>query len=168
MTMPDHNIGKRDRHMLEDPIYNLWILLSQTRTAIFKAREKEFSQYGITAVEAGALFAIKGIGGQATPAEISRWLFREHHTITALLNRMEGKGLIEKTNVYSIGRKKIWSVSLTEKGEHAYLQSTKREAINKALSSLSESEYEQLGSTLTKIRGQALTQLVSERTIPFP
>ncbi len=78
--------------MLENPTYNLWILLSQTRTAIFKAREKELGQYGITVVEAGAYFTIKSIGGQTTPAQISRWLFREHHTITALLNSMERKG----------------------------------------------------------------------------
>lgn len=157
-----------DTSQLSDPIFNLWILLHQTGTAVFKAREKELSQYGITAVEATALFVIKAIGEQVTPAEISRWLFREHHTITALLNRMERKELITKVKVPSQGRKKVWIVSLTEKGENAYHQSTKRKSINEAISILSEHEREQLESLLTKIRGQALKLLVSEKEIPFP
>ena len=41
-----------------DHDYNTWILLHQARDAGFKAREKELVQYGITTMEAGALFII--------------------------------------------------------------------------------------------------------------
>lgn len=75
-----------------DKDFNLWVLLQQARDAVFKAREKELNQYGITPMEAAALFTIQAIGDTATLAEIARWIFREHHTATALLNRMERKG----------------------------------------------------------------------------
>ncbi len=62
-----------------DRDYNLWVLLHQAKDAVFKARQKELSQYGISAMEAAALFIIQAIGNKPTPAEISRWIFREHH-----------------------------------------------------------------------------------------
>ena len=146
--------------------YNLWVLLHQAKDAVFKAREKELSQYGISAMEAAALFIIQAIGDKATPAEISRWIFREHHTVTALLSRMEKKGLI--TKVKDLDRKNLWRVSLTEKGQDAYRQSLNRESIHAAMSPLSENERQQLGSYLRKVRDQALKPSVSEPTLPFP
>ena len=151
----------------KDKYYNLWILLSQTRDALFKARDKELSQYGISAMESSALFIIQLIGGKATPAEISRYIFREHHTVTALLKRMEKGGLI--TKVRDFDRKNMWRVSLTKKGGNAYRQSLKRETIHTVMSHLSESECQQLESSLRKVRAQALKHLVtSEPSLPFP
>ena len=74
--------------------FYLWVLVYQVQDAIFKARGKELSQYGVTARETATMHAIHSMGGKATPAEISRWTFREHHTVTALLGRMEKKGLV--------------------------------------------------------------------------
>lgn len=53
-------------------------------------------QYGITPEQAGVLFCIKVIGKEATPAKISRYTIREPYTVSAMLNRMERKGLIKK------------------------------------------------------------------------
>ena len=149
-----------------DKDFNLWVLLQQARDAVFKAREKELSPYGITPMEAAALFTIQVIGDRATPAEISRWIFREHHTATALLSRMEKKGLVSK--VKNPDRKSLWIVSLTEKGQNAYRQSLKRESIYSAMSPLSKNERQQLESYLRKVRDQALKYSVSEPTLPFP
>ena len=149
-----------------DQDYNLWVLLHQAKDAVFKARQKELSQYGISAMEAAALFIIQAIGDKATPAEISRWIFREHHTVTALLTRMEKKGLIAKCK--DSDRKNLWRIGLTEKGQNAYRQSVKRESIHTAMSPLSENERERLESYLKKVRDQALKHSVSEPTLPFP
>jgi len=151
-----------------DQDFSLWVFLHQTRDAVFKAREKELSQYEITTMEAGVLFIIQAIGDKATPAEISRWIFREHHTVTALLSRMEKKGLIMKAKANDLGMKKMWTVSLTEKGENAYRQSVKRESIHTAMSPLSENDRQQLESYLKKVRDQALKHSVSAPTLPFP
>ncbi len=42
-----------------DEDYNLWVLLHQAKDAVFKAREKELSQYGITTMEAGCCPALR-------------------------------------------------------------------------------------------------------------
>lgn len=149
-----------------DRDYNLWVLLHQAKDAVFKARQKELSQYGISAMEAAALFIIQAIGNKPTPAEISRWIFREHHTVTALLSRMEKKGLI--TKVKDPDRKNTWRVGLTEKGQNAYRQSVKRESIHAAMSSLSQNERRQFESYLKKVRGQAFKYSLSEPALPFP
>ena len=79
---------------------------------------------------------------------------------------MEKKGLITKTK--DVDRKKIWRISLTEKGQQAYRQSLERESIHATMSSLTENERQQLESHLRKVRDQALKLSVNEPTLPFP
>ena len=150
----------------KDNDYYIWILLNQARDSILRFRENELRPYGISAMEAGALIIIQTIGNKTTPAEISRWIFREHHTVTALLGRMEKKGLITKTK--DSGRKNMWRVSLTKKGRSAYRQALKNEAIRVSLSSLSENEHQQLELYLRKVRDQALKHAFRVPVLPFP
>lgn len=149
-----------------DQYYNLWVLLAQTRHAMFKARRKELTRYNIFARWAAVLFAVQTLGGKATPAEISRWLFRTPHSVSEMLSRMEKSGLVRK--VKDLDRKNMVRVVLTVKGHEAFDQSIRRESIHKIMSSLSEEEYQQLRSYLQKIRDTALKELGGEGEIPFP
>ena len=149
-----------------DKDFDLWILLLQARDTLLKARYKELKQYGISPMEARVLFFGQTIGDKATPVELSRWLLREHHSVTTLLRRMEKKKLITKTK--DADRKNIWRINLTEKGQQAYRQSFKREAIHEVMSSLAGNERQKLGSYLRNVRDQALKLVVSEPTLPFP
>jgi DNA-binding MarR family transcriptional regulator len=149
-----------------DEDYKLWVLLSQAADATLRARQKELDRYGISAAEATVLFVIQAIGERATPAVITRWLLREPHTVTELLNRMEKKGLVTKTK--DLERKNLVRVSITEKGRQAYQQSTKRKSIHKVLSSLSQEERQQLMASLAKLRNKALKELRVEHKPPFP
>ncbi len=151
-----------------DQKYKLWILLHQARDALFNAREKELSQYGITTMESRVIFVIQILGKKATPAEIARWMYRQHHTVSALLGRMERKGLITKARTEQQGKKKGWIIGLTNKGETAYRQSTKRESIYGSMSSLSEHELQQLEFLLLKLRDEGLKQAVTVKKLPFP
>ena len=103
-----------------DRDYNLWVLLAHTRQAMFRARQKELREYNISARHAAVLFAIESIGDETTPAEISRWLFREQHSVFEVLRRMEKQGLIRKTK--DLDRKNQVRVQLTEKGRETYYQ----------------------------------------------
>jgi DNA-binding MarR family transcriptional regulator len=136
-----------------DEVYNLWLLFIKARRAVFKAREKELSQYGITPEQAGILFVVKHIGSRATPAEISRLTIREPHTVSGLVDRLEKAGLVKK--VHDLDKKNLVRVAITEKGEQAYHHSTKRESIHHAMSSLSEEERQQLRSSLQKLFDKA-------------
>jgi MarR family transcriptional regulator for hemolysin len=150
-----------------DEDYNLWVLLSQAADATLRARQKELDQYGISAAQAAVLFVIQAIGERATPAEITRWLLREPHTVSELLSRMEKERLVNKAK--DLERKNLVRVSITEKGRQAYRQSTKRKSIYKVMSSLSKEERQQLRSYLERLRNKALGELTAEHSKPpFP
>ena len=129
--------------------FTAWAMIIQARDVLFKARDNELSQYGITAVEARALFVVNLVGEQTTPAIIARWMLREHNTVTALLKRMENKGLITKAK--DPNKRNSWIISLTEKGREAYQNSLQREAIHEIFSILDEEDKEEMISNLQKI-----------------
>lgn len=143
----------------------LWVLLLQAKDTVFKVREKELSQYSLSPEQAAVLFIIQTIGETATPAVISRWLFRKHHTVSGLLSRIEKKGLIRRTK--DLARKNMIRVTLTEKGRQAYYQASRMESIGSIMSSLSEEERQQLSSCLQTLRARALKELGMDAEPPL-
>jgi len=144
----------------------LWWLLLQTIRATRKARKRELKPIGISAPEAGVLFVLHMIGNATTPTEISRWLFRESHSVSTLINRMVKEGLVTKAN--DLERRNLVRVRMTEKGKQAHDRAAKRTSIHRILSSLSEQEYQQLESCLTKLRARALKETKTDRKPPWP
>jgi len=145
--------------------FGIWALLNQSRDVMLRARENELHQYGVTTKEADALLHIFNLDN-ISPADISRLLFREHSTISALLARMEKKGLIVKTRDRE--KKNMWRVSITEKGRNAYYNSLKRESLHTIMSAFTADEKKHMVSFIKKMRDNALLQLISVPTIPFP
>ncbi len=146
--------------MKDNPSANLnylWMMLHQARDAIFKLREKELKKFGISIPKAEILFTIEAIGYQATPTKISRRLLREFHSVSSILSRMEKQGLVKKVN--DLDRKNMVRVCLTDKGQQVYHEAVRRETIVKILSCLSETEGQQLASSLEKLRDEALKEL---------
>ena len=149
-----------------DKDYSLWWLVLHTRRAMYRAREKELFKHGITPEESAVLFSVHTIGQAVSPAEISRWLLREPHSTSGLLDRMQKKGLIRK--VKDLNRKNLIRVAVTEKGQQAYQHSLDRESIHNILSGLSDEEQQQLRSCLMKLRGRALAEIGIETIPSFP
>ena len=89
------------------------MLLNQATDATLRARQKELDRYGISAAQAAVLFIIQAIGEKATPAEITRWLFREPHSVSGMLSRMEKQGLVRK--VKDLDGKNLVRIAMTEK-----------------------------------------------------
>ena len=137
-----------------DRDFALWAMIIQTRDMLFRARDTELGQYGITAVEARALFVINLIGDSTTPAMISKLIMRGHNTVTALLTRMESKGLISRTK--DPVKKNSWKIGLTDKGNEAYQNSLVRQTIHEVFSVFSEEERELLIESLQKICNRTL------------
>ncbi|MFC1951425.1 MarR family winged helix-turn-helix transcriptional regulator [Chloroflexota bacterium] len=151
----------------EDQVYILWVLLAQTRHAIAKARKKALRKYNMSTTQAGTLFVIHAIGDKATPAKISRWLFREPHSVSELLGRMEKKGLVKK--VKDLDKKNQVRIMLTEKGRETYHhQSINPEPLNRIMSSLSDEERRQLRSYLLILWDNTMKELGMEQEMPFP
>ena len=135
----------KDEPFPNDKEYNLWLLLSQTRSAIYRARQEKAGQY-LHPNQALALCTIWGYNGQATPAIISRSLFLERHSVSELISRMEEKGLVKKTRDEK--KKNVVRVSITEKGRKIGHRVIQREFINGIFSTLSNEQQEQLGICL--------------------
>jgi len=145
--------------------YMLWLLMLRTKEVIVRAREKELSKVGVSPIEAGVLYTVESMDKPATPAEIARWLFREPHSVSGLLNRMQKAGLIKKTK--NLDRKNLVRITLTEKGQQAFQMSLKRVVVNQIFSALSEEQKEQLKAILKTLLESAIGELGVEREFPY-
>lgn len=154
-----------------DEDFGLWLLIIRAKDAIHRVRHQELQQGGISSgTEAIILFLIQSLGDRATPAEISRHLFRRPHGISTLISRMERKGLVRKCN--DLDRKNLVRVEMTEKGLHAYKLAAKLTTIHLIMSSLSEDERRQLRLVLDKLCNKASETLgidnkLLKRTLPL-
>ncbi len=151
-------------------VFNLWTLLHQTADVMSRAREKELAEYGIALRQVAALYVINHVieakGDLATPSELAQWLFRRPHTISSILDRMEREGLVRKHK--DPARRNLVRVSLTEKGQQAYRQSTHRESLKATMSCLNAAEQAQFYGYLERLRDRALEYLGVAEKPPFP
>ncbi|MFC1845953.1 MarR family winged helix-turn-helix transcriptional regulator [Chloroflexota bacterium] len=150
------SVGKR---------YSLWVLLNQARDSMRRARDAELAEFGISTRQGAVLFIIMANGGVATPTEISKWLLKEPHTVSAILSRMEKNGLVNK--IKSKGGRGRINVSLTETGKQAYLKTEKATSVSDILDCLSSEDQEYLSSILGRIRDTALNYTTRTK-VPFP
>ncbi len=155
----------RETSVILEGYGELWAMVNQVYWAMVRVTENELRPIGLSMIGAAALFLVKNAKTPATPAQLSRWLFREPHTVSGLLNRMEKQGLIRKTR--DLERKNLVRVTLTEKGEKAYQQQSEMRIIRKLLSSLSPKQRNNLTTYLRILRSKALDELVVKRRSPF-
>lgn len=140
-----------------DPDHDMWLFLTHTRYAIYRARERELQRYGISPEQVGVLFIIQALKNKATPSEISRFIMRQPHTVSALIDRMEEKGLVKK--YHDLDKKNLVRVSITDKGLQAYELSRKRGPIHRIMAVLTDDERNQLRELLRKLQAEARKEL---------
>ena len=155
-----------ERNTAKDTDYVLWNLLILTRDAIHRAREKELNRYGITPVQSGTLFAIHNLGDQATISRIGLRIMRKPHSVLNLLQRLENHGMVKKQKSGN-GRTPA-TYTLTPKGHEAYLNSTKRESVHRALSALTDVEKQRLENYLRKTMNQTFEDMADEPKPGWP
>lgn len=149
-----------------DEYYNLWMLLTQTRSAIFKARHKKIGQY-LPPNQAATLIAVWAWEGRITPAVLSRRLFLEPHTVSELIKRMEQKGLVAKKKDSRRGN--VVRVAITEKGRQVCKKVMGQEMIHGYMAALTDEQREKLQEILVILHGQALQDLgITEDEISYP
>ena len=151
---------------LDDQELSLWALFGQARLGMLKVRRRELRQLNISPNKSTVLLSLQVIGDKATPSQISRWLFREPHSISELISKMERDGLVRK--IKDLDRKDQVRVVLTEKGREVYYEALKLKLIRKIMSCLSEDEQKQLRSFLLKLRDSAVNELGHKYKPPFP
>ena len=155
----DTNMEKGDRD------YYITYLINIASENIHKTRKNELQKYGISPRQAACLNAIQALGGRPTPAEIARYMIREHNTILVILDRMERDGLINKSKAPR--KKNTYTISMTEKGMCAHNDSLSRESLHEIMSSLSHEESNLLKSCLEKLVDTAFKRLDRDKRPTF-
>jgi DNA-binding MarR family transcriptional regulator len=134
---------------------DLYLLFTRARYLVYRAREKELQQFDISPEQEQVLFLAHVLKDKATPAGISRFLLHQPHTVSAIVDRMEQKGLVEK--VRDLGHNMV-KIAITEKGEQAYLLTATRGSIHRIMNTLSSDEREKFRQCLEKIMLQAIKE----------
>jgi len=148
-----------------DKDYELWLLLSWARHAVYRARETELQRYNLTPEQARILSILQHSEDVVTPALLAKMMLLKPHTVSALVNRMEKKGLVKKTR--DLDRRNMIRVTMTENGAKAYKYMAKMGPIHRIMGALTPEEGEQLTSGLTKILNKAGEELgLNRETLP--
>lgn len=138
-------------------VYRLNVLLKVISDALSKLREIEMKKYGITPEQNKALTSIYYLGEEATPSRISRWVFREPHTVLVLINRMQKMGLVKKEAYPK--NKHLIRVSLTEKGYEIFESAIKYRSYIKVYNALTKRQRLQLFSILQVLKNSVFENL---------
>ncbi|MBA7527910.1 hypothetical protein ES705_20090 [subsurface metagenome] len=126
--------------------YEILLALDKTQKRINELRARELQ---LPPIEALVLSTIRAIPGEATPSKISQRVFRRPHSVSALLQRMEKKGLVKRDR--NLEKKNMVGVTMTEKGKQVYRKSTREKSLHEAMAVLSEEDRQQLRSCLRKL-----------------
>jgi len=137
------------RKMTSTDYFYIWTLLRNIAHMTGRIRDRELSRYGVTLMQSSVLYMVKALGAEATPSNISRWVFREPPTVSDILSRMEKQGLVKRTKQK---RKGLVLIKLTAAGERAYESSTLRESISRIMSQIPDENLEKLRPLLEEIR----------------
>ncbi|MDM8000733.1 MAG: MarR family transcriptional regulator [Dehalococcoidia bacterium] len=153
---------KREVEINENEL--LWGRLFLAAKVIERAREIELSRVDISLIQAMVLYALKLSPEPLTPSRLARMLCREPHSMSALIDRMEKQGLVEKR--HDLSRKNLVRVVVTPKGEEAFQRQRSVNTVSNLTSTLTKEERQALGDIVDKLRVRA-TDLIRKMT-PTP
>ena len=139
-----------------DEDFRLWKFLDRTTHVILRSRELELASFGLTQEQAFVLDIISVNGGLTTIGVIADTTLRRHHTISALIDRMAKRGLVEKKRSRNNWRQ--YDISMTKSGQELFHKTT-RKSIETVFSTLSRENKQELSSLLRRLlsKGYQLT-----------
>ena len=136
----------------DDPRIILYALFDQTRETLFKAVELELSQYQMNSHQIKILYILYRNNDRMTLNELASESVREINSISALIARMQKKGLVKK--VKNSSNERLY-VTLTDKGKDIYENTVTERSISLIFDVLSEEERIKLESMLLKLQYKA-------------
>ncbi|MCX5991918.1 MAG: MarR family winged helix-turn-helix transcriptional regulator [Chloroflexi bacterium] len=142
-----------------------WERLVVTYTILERARELELGQAGLSLPQAAVIYFLKTVEGPLTPSKLSRLIYKEPHTLSGLLSRMEAQGLVKKTK--DLKRKNLVRVSLTKKGEESFKRQVNVRTVRNVTSCLSSKELASLNELLDKLYAKGIELLREMQPYPY-
>jgi len=147
----------------EDPYMSAWIRMRQASEAMVKAIEIELGRQGSTLAQMDVLLILSISRTPLSPGEISSYVFREKHSASALLSRMQRAGYVKK--VRSKKDQRVVRIQIRPKGEELLNQSIAvifGYARDLLKARFSEKEIKQLDRFMKALRDLSLRELGTE------
>jgi len=145
---------------LSDSALKTWIRLRQASEAMEKVLATDLDKQGTTPVQVDVLAILDASTKPPTPGQLSKYMFREQHSVSAQLSRMWRAGIVKKTR--SKADQRVVKISASPKGKEQ-LAETKKIGLGQArdliASALSDQEMAQFDKLLKKVRDKALERL---------
>ena len=131
--------------------HTTWKIFNRTRNSIYRVRELELAQFGLTVEQSMILSLLINRGRSATPKMIEEYTMRQYNSISALINRMIKMNLVAKRKN---PKSKKTEILITRYGETQY-NKVPIHSLEMVFSSLKEKDRERLFSYLDKILKKA-------------
>ena len=142
--------------------YDLWASLDSTGFAIYRLRELELADFDLTIEQAAVLRLLKTVRSGMTVGQIKDVTLRQQNSISILINRMVGMGLVTKER--RPGERDL-TILITAEGRRL-LKKIPTTCLEEAFSDLGEERKQELARTLRSLYGKARGLLVPDRP-PF-
>lgn len=157
-----HNWETKDSYM------TAWIRLRQASDAVLRAVEIELGKRQTTLAQMDVLFILSMSKVPLSPGEISAYVFREKHSVSALLSRMQRAGYVKK--VRSKKDQRVVKIQIRPEGRDLLNQSVAviaGYARDLLRACFDEKEIKQFDRYMKTLRDLALQELGTEaRRIP--
>ncbi len=117
----ENDNGEKNRKENDDvtnpTFFELWMAFNRTRNSVYRLRELELAQFGLTVEQSAILHLLISCGGSATAKTIEYLTLRQHHSISTLINRMIKMDLVTR---YKNPDGKKFEILITRHGEDLY------------------------------------------------
>jgi DNA-binding MarR family transcriptional regulator/transposase len=129
-----------------NPYYKLWQLFCYTYRVVDSISRAVFRKYGLSPSTVAILSILYQTGQHFKPIDLAVICKRKPNTITAILNRLEKQGLLQK--IKDTYRQNAKRVSLTEKGKSVFLNVMSKNGYYEVFAALSEEKRHQFTDCL--------------------
>jgi len=147
----------------KDPYLTAWVRLRQASDAALRATEIELGKRQTTLAQMDVLLILSMSKIPLSPGEISAYVFREKHSVSALLSRMQRAGYVKK--VRSKKDQRVVKIQIQPKGKELLNQSVAvivGYARDLLRTRFTEKEIKQFDRSMKALRDLALRELGTE------
>ena len=147
----------------KDPYLTAWVRLRQASDAALRATEIELGKRQTTLAQMDVLLILSMSKIPLSPGEISAYVFREKHSVSALLSRMQRAGYVKK--VRSKKDQRVVKIQIQPKGKELLNQSVAvivGYARDLLRTRFTEKEIKQFDRSMKTLRDLALRELGTE------
>jgi DNA-binding MarR family transcriptional regulator len=157
------DLKRKKRSKELSPDHELWSLVDRAGFAISRLRELELAQFGLTIEQSSILYILRHRDGLTTTKELEDITMRQQCSISTLLTRMTGMGLISRDKS---GKGKRYSLKMTKEGQLLARKATIA-SLQMVFSTLQDNEKQQLAVLLTTLLDRARDLLGISYKPPF-